>query len=63
MSEYFEYKVIQFEGTGSLEKELNSLGRDGWRLAHTTTRGGIVYFVFERVKMSSKSLVTPRSGE
>jgi hypothetical protein len=32
----FEYKVTQFEGTGYLEKELNSVGEEGWRLVHTT---------------------------
>jgi hypothetical protein len=37
----FEYKVATFEGAGGalgLEKELNGLGEDGWRLFHVFER-------------------------
>jgi hypothetical protein len=58
----FEYKVATFEGAGGaagLEKELNGLGEDGWRLVHVFERNPKVYFVFEKEKISSKSSVKP----
>jgi Domain of unknown function (DUF4177) len=55
----FEYEVIQFEGSGDLKKELNSLAEEGWRLVQVAERHPKVSFIFERMKMSSNSPIKP----
>lgn len=51
----YEYKVIQFNGAGNLERDLNIEAEDGWRLVQAIHHSPATYFVFEKPKMSVKS--------